>query len=85
MTVSTLDVMLFIKAFREMAMQYYPDKINVCKDAVSITGMSMTYVLNKSLEKDKTLELFAPGSYLSYMTNVEINVKNCRVVVAMVP
>ena len=77
--------MLFIKAFREMAMQYYLDKINVCKDAVSITGMSMTYVLNKSLEKDKTLELFAPGSYLSYMTNVEINVKNCRVVVAMVP
>ena len=60
MTVSTLDVMLFIKAFREMAMQYYPDKINVCKDAVSITGMSMTYALNMSLEKGKKLGLYLP-------------------------
>ena len=45
------DVVPFIEAFRKMAGQYYPDKIDVCKDAVSIPGISMTYVLNKCLEK----------------------------------
>ena len=55
------DVVPFIEAFRKMAEQYYPDKIDVCKDAVSIPGISMTYVLNKSLEKDKKLELYSSG------------------------
>ena len=55
------DVLPFIEAFRKMAGQYYPDKIDVCKDAVSIPGTSMTYVLNKSLEKNKKLELYSPG------------------------
>ena len=55
------DVVPFIEAFRKMAEQYYPDKIVICKDAVSIPGISMTYVLNKSLEKVKKLELYAPG------------------------
>ena len=36
------DIVLFIEAFRKMAEQYYPDKIDVCKDAVSIPGISMT-------------------------------------------
>ena len=45
------DVVPFIEAFRKMAGQYYPDKNDICKDAVSILGISMTYVLNKSLEK----------------------------------
>ena len=30
------DVVPFIEVFRKMAGQYYPDKIDVCKDAVSI-------------------------------------------------
>ena len=34
-----------------MAGQYHPDKIDICKDVVSIPGISMTYVLSKSLEK----------------------------------
>ena len=55
------DVVPFIQALRKMAGQYYPDKIDVCKDAVSIPGISMTYVLNKSVEKNKGLELFSPG------------------------
>ena len=37
------DVLPFIEAFRKMAEQYYSDKIDVCKDAVSIPGISMTY------------------------------------------
>ena len=36
------DVVPFIKTFRKMAEQYYPDKIDVCKGAVSIPGISMT-------------------------------------------
>ena len=41
-----------------MAGQYYPEKVDVCKDAVSIPAISMTYVLNKSLKKKK-LELYS--------------------------
>ena len=51
----------YIEVFRKMAEQYYPDKTDVCKDAVSIPGISMAYVLNKSLEKNKKLELYSPG------------------------
>ena len=45
------DVVSFIETFSRIAEQYYPDKIDVCKDAVGIPGISMTYVVNKSLEK----------------------------------
>ena len=38
------DVAPFIEAFRKMAGQYYPDKIDICKDVVSISGISMTYL-----------------------------------------
>ena len=37
------DVVPFIEAFRRMAEHYYPDTIDVCKDAVSIPGISMKY------------------------------------------
>ena len=36
------DVVAFIEAFWKIAGQYYPDKIDVCKNAVSIPGISMT-------------------------------------------
>ena len=45
------DVVPFIEAFRKMAEQYYPDKIDVCKNVVSISGISMINVLNKSLKR----------------------------------
>ena len=54
------DVVPFIEAFRKMVEQYYPDKNDVCKDVVSIPGISMTYVLNKSLKK-AGLELYSPA------------------------
>ena len=57
---NVVDVVPFFEAFRRMAGQFYPDKIEVCKDAVSILGISMAYVLNKSLEKNKGLELYSP-------------------------
>ena len=55
------DVVPFIEAFRKMGGQYYPHKIDVCKNSVSIPNISMTYVLNKSLKKNKRLELYSPG------------------------
>ena len=54
---NVVEVVPFIEAFRKVAEQYYPDKIDVCKDAVSIPGLSMKYVLNKSL----VFPLYAPG------------------------
>ena len=57
---NVVDVVPFIEAFRRIAGQYYPDKIEVCRDAVSILGISMAYALNKSLEKNKGLELYSP-------------------------
>ena len=35
------DVVPFIEAFRKMAEEYYPDKVNVYKDVVSSPGISM--------------------------------------------
>ena len=45
------DVVPFIEAFRKIAEQHYCDKTDVGMDAVSILGISITYVLNKSPRK----------------------------------
>ena len=37
------DVVPFIETFKKMAEQYYRDKTDVYKDAVSIPGISMAY------------------------------------------
>ena len=60
---NVVDLVSFIEPFRTTVEQYYPKKIDVCKDAISIQSISMKYVLNKSLKKD--LEAF--------ITSVEIN------------
>ena len=75
------DVVPFIEAFRKMAEHYYPNKIDVCKDAVSIPSISMTYVLNKSLEKTKSLSYIHQGVFVTY---VEIYEKSSSAVVVMV-
>ena len=57
------DVTPFINALEKTREQYYPDEIDLLKDAVSIPGISMTYVLNEALKRKKYSEpdLFAPG------------------------
>ena len=66
-----------------MAGQYYLDKIDISKDAVSIPGKSMTYVLNKSLEKNqKAWVIVTKGEFVTY---VEINEKSSSTVVVMAP
>ena len=57
------DVEPFIEALEKTREQYYKDEIDLLKDAVSIPGISMMYVLNESLKRKKYGEpdLFAPG------------------------
>ena len=57
------DVIPFIEAADKTRKQYYPDEIDMLKDAVSIPGISMTYVLNKAVTEAKRSEneLYAPG------------------------
>ena len=71
------DVVPFIEAFRKMAEQYYPDKIDVCKDALSIPGISMAYVLNKSLEKNKGFELYSPGGIYQLCRDKREELQHC--------
>ena len=56
------DVKPFIEALERTREQYYPDEIDLLKDAVSIPGISMMYVLNEALKRKKYSEpdLFAP-------------------------
>ena len=65
-----------------MAEEHYPDKTDVCKDAVSIPGVSMTNVLNKSLEKTQSLNYIHQGAFVTY---VEIFKKSSSTVVVLVP
>ena len=60
---SLADVRPFINALEKTREQYYPDEIDLLKDAVSIPGISMNYVLNKALKMKKKSgpDLFAPG------------------------
>ena len=57
------DITPFIEALEKTREQYYPDEIDLLKDAVSIPGISMMYVLNEALKRKKYSEpdLFAPG------------------------
>ena len=47
------DVEPFIEALEKTREQYYKDEIDLLKDAVSIPGISMMYVLNESLKRKK--------------------------------
>ena len=50
------DVTPFIEALEKTREQYYPDEIDLLKDAVSIPGISMMYVLNEALRRKKYSE-----------------------------
>ena len=71
------DVVPFLEAFRKMAGQYYPDKIDVCKDAVSIPSISMTYVLKKPLEKNKGLKLYSPKGICHLCQDIWEELQHC--------
>ena len=53
------EVVPSIEVLRKTTLWYHTDKIDVCKDAVSIPGISMKYILNNSLAKEMKPELYA--------------------------
>ena len=60
------DLIPFVDKTRK---QYYPDKIDMLKDAVSISGISMTYVLNKALKIKKSGDPAFPNQGNLAITN----------------
>ena len=74
------DVKPFIEALEKTREQYYPDEIDLLKDAVSIPGISMTYVLNKALKmKQKSdPDLFAPGEPCKCKCKVDCKKVGCE-------
>jgi len=48
-----VDVLPFVEAIKKTRKLYYPDKIDMMKDAVSIPGLSIRYALNKALTEKK--------------------------------
>ena len=55
------DVVPMVEALKKTAALYYPDKIDIFKDEVSIPGVAAHYMINKGLRLNKDLELYAPG------------------------
>ena len=74
------DVEPFIEALEKTREQYYPDEIDLLKDAVSIPGISMTYVLNKALKMKKKSDpdLFAPGEPCKCKCKNDCQKKGCE-------
>ncbi|XP_057290810.1 uncharacterized protein LOC130613491 [Hydractinia symbiolongicarpus] len=79
------DVEPFIEAVDKTRRQYYDDEIDILKGAVSIPGVSMRYVLNKSLRLNPKLELYAPGEPCKHKcnedcfnSNAEHSSKKCK-------
>ena len=74
------DVEPFIEALEKTREQYYPDEIDLLKDAVSIPGISMTYVLNKALKMKKKSDpdLFAPGDPCKCKCKKDCQKKGCE-------
>ena len=74
------DVEPFIEALEKTRKQYYPDEIDLLKDAVSIPGISMTYVLNKALKMKKKSDpdLFAPGDPCKCKCKNDCQKKGCE-------
>ena len=74
------DVKPFIEALEKTREQYYPDEIDLLKDAVSIPGISMMCVLNEALKRKKYSEpdLFAPGEPCKCKCSDDCGEKGCE-------
>lgn len=71
------DVVPFVEAVEKTRKLYYPDKIDMLKDVVSIPGLSMRYALNKALSEKKSLNLYAPGGLCEKCRVVEEDLRSC--------
>ena len=51
--------------------------VNTSENMVSIPGISMTYMLNKSLEKNKGVELYSPGGICHLCRDIREELQHC--------
>ena len=74
------DVVPFIEAFRKMSEEYCLDKIDVCKYAVGIPGISMTQVQDtmKQVLGKKELELYSAGVICHFCRDIQEELQHCR-------
>ena len=75
------DIIPFIEAVDKTRKQYYPDEIDMLKDAVSVPRILMTYILNKALKMKKPgdPDLYALGQPCEHKYNKEcIGCKDCK-------
>ena len=57
---NNLDVGPFIEALQKMKTFYGERKMDICKDAVSLPGVSLQYLL-KGIDSKSQNKLYAPG------------------------
>ena len=72
------DFVPFIEAVDKTRKQYYDEEIDVLKDALSIPGGSMRYVLNKSLRLNSKIELYATGEPCKHKCGDSCFKKTCK-------
>ncbi|XP_057310113.1 uncharacterized protein LOC130648107 [Hydractinia symbiolongicarpus] len=72
------DVIPFIEAVDRTRNTYYRDEIDILKDAVSIPGVSMWYVLNKSLRLNPDKKLYASGDFCKHKCEARCTKARCE-------
>ena len=72
------DVEPFIEAVDKTRHQYFPDKLDILKDAVSIPGILESYVLNKALKKLPECEIYAPGDPCQHKCEETCTKQKCK-------
>ena len=60
-----------------MTLQYYSDRIDVCKATVSISGISMTYVLNKFWRDTRNLSHMHQETFVTHHKIKKDEFQNC--------
>ena len=76
---NTAHVVLFVGSINATRQKYYDKDIDMLSDAVSIPGITITYVMNKALKvKDKnSSDLYAPGQPCTHKCEPNCNTNNC--------
>ena len=72
------DVEPFIKDVDKTRHQYFLDKLNMLKNAVSIAGILQWYVLNKALKKRPECNLYAPEEPCKHTCKETCTKQNCK-------
>ena len=70
--------MPFVEAVNKTRRHHYDDEIDILKDALNIPGVSMRYVLNKSLKLNPDIKLYAPGEPCKHKCKESSYKKTCK-------